>query len=171
MSKQAIIWTKCRNIVNLTLRNKLQLNLYWKSYIFIQEKAFQNIWKMVTILSLKLWYRSSLLYWTQQRCTAHQHDDFIIQKSSTTVVTVNDWMSLSVVVLLYFNFVNKFWKRKVRVHHYFSMMSKFYDWMGIEFQQWVWYIDLVGYLCITRHQCTEVTSCTYCFFRGMMISI
>ena len=39
---------QCWNIVNWTLRNKLQ----WNSYIFVEENAFQNvIWKMTAILS------------------------------------------------------------------------------------------------------------------------
>ena len=43
---------QCWNIVNLTHRNKLQWNLNWNSYIFIQENAFKNvIWKMAAILS------------------------------------------------------------------------------------------------------------------------
>ena len=43
---------QCWNIANWTPRNKLQWNLNWNSYIFIQENAFQNvIRKMVAILS------------------------------------------------------------------------------------------------------------------------
>ena len=34
---------QCWNIVNLTIRNKLQWNLNKDSYIFIQENAFENI--------------------------------------------------------------------------------------------------------------------------------
>ena len=41
--RQAIIWTKKWNIVNLTLRNKLQWNVYWNSYFFIQENACENV--------------------------------------------------------------------------------------------------------------------------------
>ena len=37
---------QCWNIVNLTLRNKLQWNFNRYSYIFIQENIFQNIWEM-----------------------------------------------------------------------------------------------------------------------------
>ena len=39
------------NIVNWTLRNKLQWNINWNSYILIHENAFEIVWKMVTILS------------------------------------------------------------------------------------------------------------------------
>ena len=40
------------NIVNWTLRNKLQWNFNRNSYIFIQENAFENVvWKMAAILS------------------------------------------------------------------------------------------------------------------------
>ena len=40
------------DIVNWTLRNKLQWNFNRNSYIFIQENAFQNVvWKMAAILS------------------------------------------------------------------------------------------------------------------------
>ena len=38
------------NIVNRTLRNKLQWNFNKNSYIFIEENAFENVvWKMVSI--------------------------------------------------------------------------------------------------------------------------
>ena len=40
------------NIVNLNLRNKLQWNLKWNSYIFIQDNAFENVvCDMAAILS------------------------------------------------------------------------------------------------------------------------
>ena len=40
------------NIVNWTLRNKLQWNFNWNSYTFIKKNAFENVvWKMVAILS------------------------------------------------------------------------------------------------------------------------
>ena len=43
---------QCGNIVNWTLRNKLQWNFDRNSYIFIQENAFDNVvWKMAAILS------------------------------------------------------------------------------------------------------------------------
>ena len=43
---------QCWNIVNWTLRNKLQWNLNQNSYIFIQENVFENVvWKMSAILS------------------------------------------------------------------------------------------------------------------------
>ena len=43
---------QCWNIVNWTLENKPQWNLYRNSYIFIKENAFENvIWKMAAILS------------------------------------------------------------------------------------------------------------------------
>ena len=43
---------QCWDIVNLTLRNKLQWNIYRNSYIFIQENAFEYvIWEMAAILS------------------------------------------------------------------------------------------------------------------------
>ena len=47
------LWTlKCWNIVNWTLRNKLQWNFNRNTYIFIKENASENvIWKMVAILS------------------------------------------------------------------------------------------------------------------------
>ena len=42
---------QCRNIVNLTQRNKLQWNFYRYSYILIEENPFQNVvWKMAAIL-------------------------------------------------------------------------------------------------------------------------
>ena len=43
---------QCRNILNLTPRNKLQWNFNRYSNIFIQENPFQNVvWKMAAILS------------------------------------------------------------------------------------------------------------------------
>ena len=43
---------QCWNIVNWTLRNKLQWNLNRNSIIFIQENAFENVvWKMAAILT------------------------------------------------------------------------------------------------------------------------
>ena len=35
--------SQCWNIVNLTLRNKLQWNVNWNSYIFIRENAFEYV--------------------------------------------------------------------------------------------------------------------------------
>ena len=49
---QAHYRKQCWNIVNWTLRNKLQWNLNRNSYIFIHENAFENVvWKMAAILS------------------------------------------------------------------------------------------------------------------------
>ena len=43
---------QCWNIVNWTLGNKLQWNLNWNWYIFIQDNAFENvICEMASILS------------------------------------------------------------------------------------------------------------------------
>ena len=43
---------QCWNVVDLTLRNKLQWNINQNSYIFIQEIAFENVvWKIAAILS------------------------------------------------------------------------------------------------------------------------
>ena len=43
---------QCWNIVNRTLRNKVQWNFYQNPDIFIQENPFQNgVWKMAAILS------------------------------------------------------------------------------------------------------------------------
>ena len=43
---------QCWNIVNWTLGNKLQWDLYQNLNIFIQENAFENVvWKMAAILS------------------------------------------------------------------------------------------------------------------------
>ena len=53
--RQAIIWTKFNqwwDIVNWTLRNKLQWNFNQYSYIFIQENSFENVvCEMASILS------------------------------------------------------------------------------------------------------------------------
>ena len=43
---------QCFNVVNWTLWNKFQWNLYRNLYVFIQENAFENfVWKLVDILS------------------------------------------------------------------------------------------------------------------------
>ena len=42
---------QCWNIVNWTLGNKLQWNLNRNLNIFIEENAFENVWKMAAILS------------------------------------------------------------------------------------------------------------------------
>ena len=42
---------QCRDIVNWALRNKLQSNPNRNSYLFIQENAFEHVWKMAAILS------------------------------------------------------------------------------------------------------------------------
>ena len=42
---------QCRNIVNWTYRNKLQWNFNPNIYFFIQENAFENVWKVEVILS------------------------------------------------------------------------------------------------------------------------
>ena len=48
--RQAIIRTKCSNIVNWTLGNKFQWNLNRNSSIFIQQNGFENVvWKMAAI--------------------------------------------------------------------------------------------------------------------------
>ena len=55
--RQAIIWT---NVVNWTLRNKLQRTVNRNSNIFIQENAFEKIFcKMAAILSLPQCVNSS----------------------------------------------------------------------------------------------------------------
>ena len=78
---------QCWNIVNWTLRNKLQWNFNRNSYIFIQENAFENVvWKMAAILSrpqcvkfflLRVaWVMCSLIsssntcYFIGQKCTS-----------------------------------------------------------------------------------------------------
>ena len=54
--KQMVGWStpshyldQCWNIVNLTLRNKLQWNFKQNSYIFIQENAFENVVRNVLV--------------------------------------------------------------------------------------------------------------------------
>ena len=52
MSVPSHYLNKCWNIVNSTLRNKLQWNINRNWCIFIQENAFENVvWKMAAILS------------------------------------------------------------------------------------------------------------------------
>ena len=49
------------NIVNCTLRKKLQVNFYKNSYIFIQENAFENVvWKKAGILSQPQYVKASV---------------------------------------------------------------------------------------------------------------
>ena len=83
---------QCWDIVNWNLRNKLQWNFNWNSYIFIEENAFVNvIWKMAAILSRPqcvkhwwcvivivnylvwsywLWYETSISYWGLNKMVA-----------------------------------------------------------------------------------------------------
>ena len=50
--RQAIIWTKCWNIANLTLMNKFQWYFYQNSIIFIPENELENVvCEMASILS------------------------------------------------------------------------------------------------------------------------
>ena len=68
---------QCSNIVNWTLRNKLQWNLNQNSCVFIHENAFENVvWKMAAILSrpqcadtLLLTHNYVIkLFWDQAHC-------------------------------------------------------------------------------------------------------
>ena len=48
---QAIIWTNAGIFFNSTLGNKLQWNINWNSYVFIEENEFENVvWKFAAIL-------------------------------------------------------------------------------------------------------------------------
>ena len=53
--------------VNQTTGNKFQRNLNQNSYIFIQENAFENVWKMAAILSrtqcVNLLWLSDAIWW------------------------------------------------------------------------------------------------------------
>ena len=53
------------NIVNWTLRNKLQWNFNRDSHIFIQENALVNVGKMVAILSLPQCVKTQAAAWGQ----------------------------------------------------------------------------------------------------------
>ena len=51
-SDNGLALNQCWNIVNWTLRNKLQWNSNWNCIIFIQENALENVvWEMASILS------------------------------------------------------------------------------------------------------------------------
>ena len=55
---------QCWNIVNWTLRNKLQGNLHRNSYIFIQENPFENfVCKMAAIFSRPQCVKIISVYW------------------------------------------------------------------------------------------------------------
>ena len=98
---------QCWNIVNWTLRNKLQWNLNWNSHIFIQGNVFENIiWKMAAILSqpqsvkqVQLWLdwqplifnvqKQPLIYKKKQELLqSHQHAN--IQIRQNVVIHHND---------------------------------------------------------------------------------
>ena len=69
------------NIVNLTIRNKLQWNVNQNSYIFIQKNVFENVvWKMAAILSRPQYVNPKPL---------HQLLSFIIAKA------MPNWQQLS----------------------------------------------------------------------------
>ena len=71
---------ECWNIVNLTLRNKLQWNVNWNSYIFIQENAFENVvCKMAAILS-------------QPQCVKHLFRDWILVGTIPLTAVFVEWV-------------------------------------------------------------------------------
>ena len=49
----------CWNIVDWTLRSKLQWNLSRNSHISIQENAFEHVWKMAALLSRRQYVKGS----------------------------------------------------------------------------------------------------------------
>ena len=49
--RQTIIWTNAGILLIGPLGKKLQWNLNWSLYIFIQENEFENVCKMAAILS------------------------------------------------------------------------------------------------------------------------
>ena len=70
---------QCWNIVNWTLRNKLQWNINRNSYIFIQENAFKNIiWKKAAILS-------------RPRCVKMARDHSAFRKRIALHISLNPW--------------------------------------------------------------------------------
>ena len=71
--RQAIIWTKCWNIVNWTPRNIYQWNFNRNSYNFIQENAFENVVCEMASICLGL----NLL--THVNTILHQAVDIIIE--------------------------------------------------------------------------------------------
>ena len=63
---------QCCNIVNWTLRNKLQSNFSWKSNIFIQENALENIiCGMVSILSQPQWVKKTKMSGTTRHTLSY----------------------------------------------------------------------------------------------------
>ena len=57
---QAIIWTNAGLLLIGPLGTNFSENLYWNSYIFIQENAFENVvWEMSAILSRPQWVKES----------------------------------------------------------------------------------------------------------------
>ena len=63
---------QCWNIVNWTLRNKLQLNFKQNSYTFIRENAFESVvCEMAAILSRPQCFKSLTKTWQSQFSPIH----------------------------------------------------------------------------------------------------
>ena len=77
---QTIIWAN-PGIVNWTLGNKLQWNLNWNLYIFIQQNVFENVFrKMATILFLTQCVKFLQLIQRLGTCKFHQlHAQYSIE--------------------------------------------------------------------------------------------
>ena len=69
---------QCWNIVNWTLGNKIQWNLIQNLYIFIQENAFENVWKTVAILSQLHYIKSETAQYPNKVCAQPMRDGVIL---------------------------------------------------------------------------------------------
>ena len=78
---------QCWNIINLTLKIKIQLNVKWNSYIIIQENAFENvICKMAAILS-----RPRRVKWRQEKLPPGGHAPFLTWLMASSRVSITSW--------------------------------------------------------------------------------
>ena len=88
--RQAIIKTKCWNIVNKTLRNKLQWIFSRNSNIFVQENAFESVvCEKAAILSRPQWVKCLLsglavvfAHTIEAKCSVRNEDEHVSEWST-----------------------------------------------------------------------------------------
>ena len=81
---------QCWDIVNLTIRNKLQWNFNRNSYIFIQENAFENVvCKMASIISSRTkWVKTASLYWNSLQIPLLKSDSHLPPSVQSCIIEI-----------------------------------------------------------------------------------
>ena len=124
------------NIVNSTLRNKLQWNFNQNLYIFIQENALENVvWKMGGILSLPQCAKTRRHIYASVKCVITGSGNGLSPALRQAITWTNLWSLLS---LLRGTNVSKIWiktqslkKKRICKHflqngHYFVLAEMCY---------------------------------------------